>query len=295
MAETRKLAAIMAIDVVGYSRLMGEDEAGTARLVREHRDAARPFVSDRSGRIVKTMGDGLLLEFPSVVDAVECAAAIQKLMVERNAEIPESKRIVYRIGVHLGDVLIEGEDILGEGVNIAARLEGICEPGGVLISGSVYKHVRGRVEATFVDLGEQHLKNIARPVRAYRVAIDGSATADAPTKLQVAVAIRDRPSIAVLPFQNMSGDPEQDYFADGISEDIITALSKLSQLFVIARTPHSPSRTRMSRSRRSARLSGPAMFWRAACAKSTSASGSQLSSSMPPMTAIFGPSGSIGT
>ena len=235
MAETRKLAAIMAVDVVGYSRLMGEDEAGTARVVREHRDAARPFVSDRGGRIVKTMGDGLLLEFPSVVDAVECAAAIQRLMVERNAETYESKRIVYRVGVHLGDVLIEGEDIIGEGVNIASRLEGICEPGGVLISGSVYEHVLGRVEASFVDIGEQDLKNIARPVRAYRVVIDGSVAAYAPTKLEVAATIRDRPSIAVLPFQNMSGDPEQDYFADGISEDIITALSKLSQLFVIAR------------------------------------------------------------
>ena len=236
MAETRKLAAIMAVDVVGYSRLMGEDEAGTARVVREHRDAARPFVSDRGGRIVKTMGDGLLVEFASVVDAVECAAAIQRLMVERNAETPESKRIVYRVGVHLGDVLIEGEDILGEGVNIAARLEGICEPGGVLISGSVYEHVRGRVEASFVDLGERDLKNIARPVRAYRVAIDHPATANsAAPKPEVAAATRDKPSIAVLPFQNMSGDPEQDYFADGISEDIITALSKLSQLFVIAR------------------------------------------------------------
>ena len=236
MAETRKLAAIMAIDVVGYSRLMGEDEAGTARVVREHRDAARPFVSDMGGRIVKTMGDGLLLEFPSVVDAVECAAAIQRLMVERNAETPESKRIVYRVGVHLGDVLIEGEDIVGEGVNIAARLEGICEPGGVLISGAVYEHVRGRVEASFVDLGERDLKNIARPVHAYRLAFDHPATANsAAIKPEVTAATRDTPSIAVLPFQNMSGDPEQDYFADGISEDIITALSKLSQLFVIAR------------------------------------------------------------
>ena len=236
MAETRKLAAIMAIDVVGYSRLMGEDEAGTARVVREHRDAARPFVADRGGRIVKTMGDGLLLEFPSVVDAVECAAAIQRLMVERNAGTPESKRIVYRVGVHLGDVLIEGEDILGEGVNIASRLEGICEPGGVLISGSVYEQVRGQVEASFVDLGERDLKNIARPVRTYRVALDNDNPANSTaTKGEVAAATRDRASIAVLPFQNMSGDPEQDYFADGISEDIITALSKLSQLVVIAR------------------------------------------------------------
>src|ERR1700732_387097 len=145
MAETRKLAAIMAIDVVGYSRLMGEDEVGTARAVREHRDAAAPIVANLGGRIVKTMGDGLLLEFPSVVNAVECAVAIQNLMVERNAETPDARKIVYRIGVHLGDVLIEGDDILGEGVNIAARLEGICEPGGVLISSSAHDHVRGKI------------------------------------------------------------------------------------------------------------------------------------------------------
>ena len=296
MAETRKLAAIMAVDVVGYSRLMGEDEAGTARVVREHRDAARPFVSDRGGRIVKTMGDGLLVEFASVVDAVECAAAIQRLMVERNAETPESKRIVYRVGVHLGDVLIEGEDILGEGVNIAARLEGICEPGGVLISGSVYEHVRGRVEASFVDLGERDLKNIARPVRAYRVAIDHPATANsAAPKPEVAAATRDKPSIAVLPFQNMSGDPEQDYFADGISEDIITALSKLSQLFVIARNSSfsfKGKNVQVQEIGKNSRQS--AMSSRAACAKSTSACGSRLSSSTPPMTVISGRSGSIG-
>ena len=146
---------------------MGEDEAGTARSVREHREAARPIVAGLGGRIVKTTGDGLLLEFPSVVAAVECAIAIQKLMVERNAETPEAKRIVYRIGVNLGDVLIEGDDILGDGVNIAARLEGLCEPGGVLISGAAYEHIRGRIDAEFVDLGEKDLKNIARPVRVY--------------------------------------------------------------------------------------------------------------------------------
>src|SRR5271154_3488449 len=171
MTATRRLAAILAVDVVAYSRLMGEDEAGTARAVREHREAARPIVASRGGRIVKTMGDGLLLEFPSVVAAVECAVAIQNLMVERNADVPELKRVVYRIGVNLGDVLIEGDDILGEGVNIAARLEGICEPGGVLISGSAFDHVRGRIEAGFVDLGEKVLKNIPRPVRVYAVKI----------------------------------------------------------------------------------------------------------------------------
>jgi adenylate cyclase len=158
MAETRKLAAIMVVDVVGYSRLMGEDESGTARAVKEHRDAARPIVAALGGRIVKTMGDGLLLEFPSVVAAVECAIAIQKLMIERNADTPEAKRIVYRIGVNLSDVLIEGDDILGEGVNIAARLEAICEPGGVLISSTAYDHVRGKIDAEFLDLGEKVLK-----------------------------------------------------------------------------------------------------------------------------------------
>jgi adenylate cyclase len=238
MAESRKLAAIMAVDVVGYSRLMGEDEAGTARAVREHRDAARPLVAARGGRIVKTMGDGLLLEFPSVVDAVECAIAIQGLMVERNAEAVEDKKIVYRVGVHLGDVLIDGDDILGEGVNIAARLESVCEPGGVLISGSAHEHVRGRIEAGFVDLGEKALKNIARPVRAYRVALDGeTATIESPVpaKPAPALALPEKPSIAALPFQNMSGDPEQDYFADGMVEDIITGLSRIKWLFVIAR------------------------------------------------------------
>src|SRR5208337_1776385 len=152
MAEARKLAAIMAVDVVGYSRLMGEDEAGTAKAVREHRQAAVPIVAGFGGRVVKTMGDGLLLEFPSVVAAVECAVTIQRIMVERNLETPEASRVVYRIGVHLGDVLVEGEDILGDGVNIAARLEGVAEPGGVCISGSAYEYIRGRIDADFVDL-----------------------------------------------------------------------------------------------------------------------------------------------
>src|ERR1700686_3184936 len=171
MSETRKLAAILAADVVGYSRLMSADEAGTARAGRGHREAARPIIAAFGGRIVKTTGDGLLLEFPSVVAAVECAIAIQKLMVERNADMPEDKRIVYRIGVNLGDVLIEGDDILGDGVNIAARLESICDPGGVLISGAAYDHVRGRIDANFVDLGDKDLKNIARPVRVHAVRI----------------------------------------------------------------------------------------------------------------------------
>jgi class 3 adenylate cyclase len=165
MTETRKLVAILATDAVGYSRLMGEDEAGTAQAVREHREAVTPLVAGKGGRIVKTTGDGLLIEFPSVVAAVECAIAIQKPMTERNAGTPEDKRIHYRIGVNLGDVLIEGDDILGDGVNIAARLEGICEPGGVIVSGAAYEHVRGRIKAHFLDLGKKDLKK-CRPASA---------------------------------------------------------------------------------------------------------------------------------
>ena len=179
MTAARRLAAILAVDVVGYSRLMGEDEAGTARAVRGHREAARPIAASLSGRIVQTTGDGHLLAFPSVVAAVECAIAIQKLMVERNTDTPEAKRIVYRMGVNLGDVLIEGDDILGDAVNIAARLEGIAEPGGICISGSAFEQVHGKIEAEFSDLGEKTLKNIARAVRALT---DLSAAGSAPMR-----------------------------------------------------------------------------------------------------------------
>jgi adenylate cyclase len=180
----------------------------------------------------------LLLEFPSLVDAVECAIAIQKLMLERNAKTPDGKRIVYRIGVHLGDVLIEGDDILGEGVNIAARLEGVCEPGGVLVSGSAHEHVRGRIETGFVDLGAKDLKNIARPVRVYRVAMNEPTMTFSPSaneEIATNLPLPEKPSIAVMAFQNMSGDPEQEYFADGITEDVITDLSQIGGLLVIAR------------------------------------------------------------
>ena len=168
MSASRKLAAILAADVVGYSRMMGEDEAGTAKAVRERREAAAPIIAAHGGRLFKTMGDGMLIEFPSVVAAVECALAMQKQMAQRNAETSGANDIVYRIGVHLGDVLVDGDDVLGDGVNIAARLEGVAEPGGVSISGSAYDHVRGRVEVEFVDLGEKTLKNIARPLRSLR-------------------------------------------------------------------------------------------------------------------------------
>ncbi len=212
---------------------MGEDEAGTARAVREHRDAARPIVAGHGGRTVRTIGDGLLLEFPSVIAAVECAIAIQKLMVERNADTPEDKRLLYRIGVNLGDVLIEGDDIVGDGVNIAARLEGVCDPGGVFISGSVFDHVRGRVGANFVDLGEKELKNIARPVRVYALkpASEGGPLAPPAPHKQGPPHL----SIVVLPFANMSGDPEQDYFVDGVTESLTTDLSRINGSFVIGR------------------------------------------------------------
>jgi len=235
MTATRRLAAILAADVVGYSRLMGEDEAGTARAVSEHREAARPTIAGLGGRIVKTTGDGLLLEFPSVVAAVECAIAIQKLMAERNAETPEARRILYRIGVNLGDVLIEGDDILGDGVNIAARLESVCEPGGVFVSGAAFDHVRGRIDANFVDLGEIALKNIARPVRVYAIRPAKDSAAPAPSASTPHDQGPPRLSIVVLPFSNMSGDPEQEHFVDGVTESLTTDLSRIGGSFVIGR------------------------------------------------------------
>jgi adenylate cyclase len=233
MASTRRLAAILAADIVGYSRLMGLDEAGTAQAVREHRVAADPLITQHGGRVFKTTGDGVLIEFGSVVGAVECALALQKLAAERNAAVAGDRRMEWRIGVHLGDVLIEGDDILGDGVNIAARLEGIADPNGICISEDAFRQVRGKVEAEFADLGEQSLKNIARPLRVYRVGLPTAASQ--PISPAAALPLPDKPSIAVLPFANMSGDPEQEYFVDGMVEEIITALSRIRWLFVIAR------------------------------------------------------------
>jgi TolB-like protein/class 3 adenylate cyclase len=235
MTVARRLAAILAADIVGYSRLMGEDEAGTARAVREHREAARPIVADHGGRIVKTTGDGLLLEFPSVVAAVECAIAIQTLMVERNADTPEDKRILYRIGVNLGDVLIEGDDILGDGVNIAARLEGLCQPGGVLISGTAYDHVRGKIDVHFVDLGDKDLKNVVRPVRVYGLNTGSEILPPEPSAFEPGRRGPPRLSIVVLPFANIGGGPEQEHFADGVTESLTTDLSRIRNAVVIAR------------------------------------------------------------
>jgi class 3 adenylate cyclase len=231
MPATRRLAAILAADVAGYSRLMGEDEAGTAQALRGHRIAADPLVAQHGGRIVKTTGDGVLIEFGSVVGAVECALALQQLTTERNVGIASQRRMEWRIGIHLGDVLVEGDDILGDGVNIAARLEGIAEPGGICISEDAFRQVRGKVETEFADIGVPSLKNIARPVR-----VCGVRPSSLPEPPAVpALPLPDKPSIAVLPFANMSGDPEQEYFADGMVEEIITALSRIRWLFFIAR------------------------------------------------------------
>ena len=234
----RRLAAVLAADVAGYSRLMGLDEVGTARTLREHRAVIDALVAKHGGRIVKTTGDGVLLEFPSVVDAVECAVAVQAVMAERNEGVPAERRMLLRIGVNLGDILIEGDDILGDGVNIAARIENECEPGGVYLSDDAYRQVRGKISLAFDDLGERSLKNIDQPVRLYAVrsgSFSTEATTKAPAEAEKPLPLPDKPSIAVLPFQNLSGDPEQEYFADGMVEEIITALSRFKWLFLIAR------------------------------------------------------------
>ena len=241
MAEERverKLAAILVADVAGYSRLMGEDEAGTRARFNSHlHELIKPAIASRRGRIVKTTGDGLLVEFASVVDAVQCAVEIQKGMSKRNADEPDDRRMEFRIGVNLGDVIIEGDDIHGDGVNVAARLEALAEPGGICVRRNVRDEVRDKLDIHFEDLGEIEVKNIARPVRCFAVTLDdGNETPQRVTmEHKPAPALPDKPSIAVLPFDNMSGDPEQDYFTDGMVEDITTALSQLDQLFVIAR------------------------------------------------------------
>ncbi|HEY8874860.1 MAG TPA: adenylate/guanylate cyclase domain-containing protein [Stellaceae bacterium] len=235
----RRLAAIMAADVAGYSRMMGEDEEGTlAALKAIRRELADPKIAEHRGRIVKTTGDGVLVEFASVVDAMRCAAEVQRAMAERNAGVSPAKRIEFRIGIHQGDIIIDEGDIFGDGVNLAARLEGLADPGGVCVSRVVRDEVRDKLDVSFDDLGEQQVKNIARPVRAFAVRFGPQASrlhACETQAVQAPLALPDKPSLAVLPFQNMSGDPEQEYFADGMVEEITTAIARLPWLFVIAR------------------------------------------------------------
>ena len=229
----RRLTAILAADVVGFSRLMGANEVGTLQSLQRHQaELIEPEVAGRQGRIVKLTGDGILVEFPSVVNAVECAAAIQRAMPGRNADVPEDRRIEYRIGINLGDVIVEGDDIFGDGVNVAARLEGVARPGGIAVSQSVREHIGNKLELAFDDRGEEQLKNIDRPVRVFDVVLEApSAKAGASPGGRP----EEKPSIAVLPFNNLSGDPQDDYFSEGITEDIITDLSKVSGLFVVGR------------------------------------------------------------
>jgi adenylate cyclase len=232
----RRLTAILAADVVGYSRLMGEDEAGTLeRLKSLRRELVQPKITERKGRIVKLMGDGLLAEFPSVVEAVQCAIDIQSSMSAREADVAEKRNIRLRIGVNLGDIIVEGLDIYGDGVNVAARLEGLAEPSGICISGKVYEEVRDRLEVPFEDMGELEVKNIDRPVRVWRWSPENSHEAPRPRREFDLPMKVDKISIAVLPFNNMSGDPDQEYFSDGITENIITDLSRFRDLFVMAR------------------------------------------------------------
>ncbi|HEX9071983.1 MAG TPA: adenylate/guanylate cyclase domain-containing protein, partial [Pseudolabrys sp.] len=232
MAEARverRLAAILAADVAGYSRLMGVDEEGTLTALKAYRrEVIDPKIAEHRGRIVKTTGDGALVEFASAVDAVRCAMEIQRAMTERIAEIPEGRRVEFRIGINVGDIIIDEGDIYGDGVNVAARVETLASPGTICLSDDAYRQIKGKLALDVIDMGEQQLKNIAEPIRVYGVRLEGISLRPLP-------GLPDKPSVAVLPFTNMSGDPEQEYFADGITEDIITDLSKIAGLLVIAR------------------------------------------------------------
>ena len=244
MQPIHRLAAILAADVAGYSRLIGADEGGTLERLRAlRRELLDPKIAEHRGRLVKTTGDGLLVEFGSVVDTLRCAVDVQREMAGRNTSVPPDNRIDFRIDINVGDIVVEDGDIFGDGVNVAARLEALAEPGGICVAARVQEDATGKLDLAFEDIGEQQLKNIARPVRAFRVATTARPAIAQPGG---GPSLPDKPSIAVLPFANMSGDPEQEYFADGMVEEIITALSRIHWLFVIAAIRASPTRARRS-------------------------------------------------
>jgi len=273
---TRRLAAILAADVAGYSSMMGRDEAGTVAALRQlWSETFNPAVAARHGRIVKMMGDGALVEFGSVVDAVECAVAIQRAVGERN--VSAEQPVEFRIGINLGEIVIDGDDILGDGVNVASRLEGQAPPGGILASDIVHAQVTGKVGVTFTDVGEISLKSIDRPQRAWRWLAGEAAMAPKSTSSFAQPLPADRPSIAVLPFAVMGGDPEQEFFADGLVEDILTTLAKLSGLSVIARNSSFAYKGRAVDVRQVARELGVRFLLEGSLRKAATASGSQRS------------------
>ncbi len=235
----RKLTAILSADVKGYSRLMGEDEEATIRTLTAYREVTDSLIQQHRGRIVGTAGDSVLAEFASAVDAVQCAVAIQHALKTRNTELPTERKMEFRIGLNVGDVVVEGEQIYGDGVNVAARLQGLADAGGIFISGTIYDQIENKLALHYEYLGEQLVKNVVKPVRVWRVQVESATAAPmAPGRGEVTsplLSLPDKPSVAVLPFTNMSGDAEQEYFSDGMTEDLITDLSKLSGLFVIAR------------------------------------------------------------
>ena len=252
--DKRRLTAILAADIVGYSRLMGADESGTLAQLKTHRkELIDPKVSEYGGRIVKTTGDGILIEFPSVLDAVQCAVDVQRAIAQRNTHVPEDKRVQFRMGINQGDVIVEEDDLYGDGINVAARLEGVAEPGGICISQKVHDEVRDKVGLHFNDLGEHALKNIARPVQTY--SIDLTSASGEPFSAET-LPLPDKPSIAVLPFDNMSGDPDQEYFADGMVEEITAALSRVHSFFVVARNSSFVFKGKATDAKQVARLLG---------------------------------------